>query len=235
MAYRSINKFEKTFQSSGSHVMEQGRHPHDPELICTEKMLPDNIEEEIKDGFFELKQKFKDVGPSSIYISHVTLHEKHPLLRKIEIDTLKTLLLESSVIYLSVNQTLYRYGSQDNFVYIILFGKLLLQVPDRRQSNRAPGTSNGNETEGDNMTQLSQQTQHLIGRVNIGWTLGEEILFDRNLQIRQEMAVAETESCLIGINKAQLAILQKSLLEQGNEKDYFVIESILKGNFLVKD
>ena len=25
------------------------------------------------------------------------------------------------------------------------------------------------------------------------------------------------------------------MLEQGNEKDYFVIESILKGNFLVKD
>ena len=49
------------------------------------------------------------------------------------------------------------------------------------------------------------------------------------------MAVAETESCLIGINKAQLAIMQKTLLEQGNEKDYFVIESILKGNFLVKD
>ena len=215
--------------------MEQSRHPQDPELVCTEKHLPTNIEEEIKDGFFELKQKFKDVGPSSIYISHVTLHEKHPLLKKIEIDTLKTLLLESSVIYLAVNQTLYRYGSQDNFVYIILFGKLLLQVPDGRNSNRLPAASNGNDTEVDNMTQLSQQTQHLIGRVNIGWTLGEEILFDRNLQIRQEMAVAESESCLIGINKAQLAIMQKQLLEQGNEKDYFVIESILKGNFLVKD
>ena len=49
------------------------------------------------------------------------------------------------------------------------------------------------------------------------------------------MAVAETESCLIGINKAQLSIMQKNLLESGNEKDYFVIESILKGNFLVKD
>ena len=103
MAYRSINKFQQSFQSTGSRVMEQGRHPKDPELICTEKQLPENIEEEIKDGFFELKQKFKDVGPSSIYISHVTLHEKHPLLRKIEIETLKTLLLESSVIYLSVN------------------------------------------------------------------------------------------------------------------------------------
>ena len=82
---------------------------------------------------------------------------------------------------------------------------------------------------------MSNQTQHLIGRVNVGWTVGEEILFDRNLQIRAEMAVAETEACLIGINKAQLAIMQKNLLEAGNDKDYFVIESILKGNFLIKD
>ena len=49
------------------------------------------------------------------------------------------------------------------------------------------------------------------------------------------MAVAQTESCLIGINKATLSTMQKNLLEQGNEKDHFVIESILMGNFLVKD
>lgn len=49
------------------------------------------------------------------------------------------------------------------------------------------------------------------------------------------MAIADSESCLIGINKSQLAIMQKSLLENGNEKDYFVIESILKGNYLLKD
>ncbi len=216
-------------KSNQTRVVESSSHPKDPELICTEKQLPENIEEEIKDGFFELKQKFKDVGPSSIYISHVTLHEKHPLLKKIEVETLKTLLLESSVIYLSVGQTLYRYGAQDSFVYIILFGKLLLQVPNKNYGIADTGTDH------DVQTTMSHQTQHLIGRVNIGWTLGEEILFDRNLQIRQEMAVAETESCLIGINKAQLAIMQKNLLEGGNEKDYYVIESILKGNFLIKD
>ena len=102
MAYKSINKFDQSFKSTKSKLVDQSIHPKDPELVCTEKQLPENIEEEIKDGFFELKQKFKDVGPSSIYISHVTLHEKHPLLRKIEVETLKTLLLESSVIYLSV-------------------------------------------------------------------------------------------------------------------------------------
>jgi len=30
-------------------------HPLDPELVCQERILPAAIEEEIKDGFFELK------------------------------------------------------------------------------------------------------------------------------------------------------------------------------------
>jgi len=65
-------------------------------------VLPATIEEEIKDGFFELKQKFKSEGPSSIYISHLVLHEKHPLLKKVDLETLKLLLMDSSVIYLSI-------------------------------------------------------------------------------------------------------------------------------------
>jgi hypothetical protein len=77
-------------------------------------------------------------------------------------------------------------------------------------------------------------TQKNLGYVNIGWTLGEEVLFDRNLQVRQETCYAETESCLLGINKGKLAVLQKTLLEKGNSKDYFVIESTLKGNYLLK-
>ena len=42
-------------------------------------LLDENVEEEIKSGFFELKQKFCDTYPSSIYISHIILHQKHPL------------------------------------------------------------------------------------------------------------------------------------------------------------
>ena len=37
-------------------------HPMDPELVCRDMRLPPTIEEEIKDGFFELKQKFKESG-----------------------------------------------------------------------------------------------------------------------------------------------------------------------------
>ena len=68
------------------------KQPLDPDLMATEKELPENIEELIKDGFFELKHKFKEAGPSSIYISHVVLHEKHPIFCKLEVVTLKTLL-----------------------------------------------------------------------------------------------------------------------------------------------
>ena len=52
--------------------------------------------------------------------------------------------------------------------------------------------------------------------------------------MRQETCYAETECCLIGINKGKLSVLQKNLLEKGNSKDYFIIESTLKGNYLLK-
>lgn len=46
----------------------------EPQLVGMEKELPLSIEQEIKSGFFELKQKFTEIGPSSIYISHIILH-----------------------------------------------------------------------------------------------------------------------------------------------------------------
>ena len=73
----------------------------EPELICNQRELSENIEEEIKSGFFELKQKFCDTYPSSIYISHIILHQKHPVFMKCEVETLKHLLTDSSVVYLS--------------------------------------------------------------------------------------------------------------------------------------
>jgi hypothetical protein len=64
--------------------------------------------------------------------------------------------------------------------------------------------------------------------------VGEEVLFDKNLQIRSEICVATCDSCLLGILKSKLAIIQKSLLDKGNQKDYFTVESVLKGNYLIK-
>jgi len=64
-------------------------HELDPELVSELRMLPRQLEHEIKEGFFELRQKFKQEGASSIYVSHVVLHEKHPFFSKIDLDTLK--------------------------------------------------------------------------------------------------------------------------------------------------
>ena len=49
---------------------------------------------------------------------------------KMEIDTLKKMLVESSVVYLQKDQVLYRNGSQDNFIYFVLFGWLQLCIPE---------------------------------------------------------------------------------------------------------
>lgn len=150
----------------------------------------------------------------------MVLHAKHPIFAKLDIDTLKNILSESSIIYLNKDQVLYRNGSQDNFVYFVLFGKLGLVLPslDASADSQAPVGPNA----------------VTLGRVNIGWTVGEEVLFDRNLQIRQEICLASVDSCLLGIMKSKLAIIQKSLLDKGNQKDYFVVESVLKGNYLIK-
>jgi hypothetical protein len=62
---------------------------------------------------------------------------------------------------------------------------------------------------------MSKGENMLLGRVNIGWTIGEEILFEFNQKsnLRQESCYSETESCLLGINKSKLAMMQKTLLE----------------------
>lgn len=81
-------------------------------LVCTAKELDDCIEDEIRAGFFELKQKFSEEGPSSIYISHIVLSDKHPIFKKCEMETLKRLLVESSIVYLMKDQILYKFGSR---------------------------------------------------------------------------------------------------------------------------
>jgi hypothetical protein len=111
-------------------------------------------------------------------------------------------------------------------VYFVLFGKLALLLPT--------GTAQASQETSSQLGSSSLNNQVTLGRVNIGWTVGEEVLFDKNLQIRQEICVATVDSCLLGILKSKLAIIQKSLLDKGNQKDYFSVESVLKGNYLIK-
>lgn len=157
----------------------------EPELVCREKELDPHIEDEIKDGFFELRQKFKGAGEgeSSIYVSHVVLHAKHPIFGKVDIDTLKNILSEASIIYLNKDQILYRNGSQDNFVYFILFGKLALVLPQSVTANPNGGLNVEASLDSQSNSVISP-SQITLGKVNIGWTVGEEVLFDKNLQVR---------------------------------------------------
>lgn len=85
---------------------------YEPQLICRERELSTNIESEIKNGFFELKQKFAEEGPSSIYISHIILNQMHPIFRKCDMSTLKRFLQDSQIVYLNKDQILYRAGNQ---------------------------------------------------------------------------------------------------------------------------
>lgn len=40
---------------------------------------------------------------------------------------------------------------------------------------------------------------------------------------------------MIGISKQKLSDIQQALLAKGQQHEYFTIESIMKGNFLIKD
>lgn len=66
-------------------------------------------------------------------------------------ETVKTILQFGSIVYLKKGQVLYAPGFNDSIFYVVLFGKCKLMDP---KSERQVGQT-----------------------LNIGWTIGEEILF----------------------------------------------------------
>jgi lipoprotein-anchoring transpeptidase ErfK/SrfK len=116
------------------------------------KILPTTLQAEIQDGFFELKQKYRDVT-NAVYISHHTLHEKHPVFSKLKLVTLKKLLKESTIVNLVEGQVLYKIDAEDLNVYFVLFGKVSLYT----------------------------KSEVKIGKATLGWTIGEEVLFDASM------------------------------------------------------
>lgn len=84
-------------------------------MYYMEKQLKPEVEREIKKGFFEIRKKFK-FGDSAepgrrkgddkeeevqVYVSHVSLHDFHPIFCKFAMDTVKTILNFSSIVYLN--------------------------------------------------------------------------------------------------------------------------------------
>ena len=68
-----------------------------------------------------------------MYVSHVCLHNFHPIFSKFGMDTVKVILNFSSIVYLNKGQTLYAPGFNDHFFYIILFGKCKLSKSENHQ------------------------------------------------------------------------------------------------------
>lgn len=118
-----------------------------------------------------------------MYVSHLCLHNYHPIFCKFNLNVVKTILNYSQIIYLKKAQTLYQLGFNEKFLYIILFGKLQLYEND---ADRQVGQA-----------------------LNIGWTVGEEILFKSDKKQttgqRLERCVSLCESCVLGIEKRSLA------------------------------
>lgn len=73
-------------------------------------------------------------------------------------------------MYLNANQHLFAQGQKDSFVYIVLFGSLSLRlIGQSALLSRNPDLELAEEV-----------TELTLGHVNIGWTIGEEVLFDIN-------------------------------------------------------
>jgi hypothetical protein len=60
-----------------------------------EKKLRPEVEREIKEGFFEIKRKYEDEGgreENQVYVSHLCLHNFHPIFCKFNLSTVKIIL-----------------------------------------------------------------------------------------------------------------------------------------------
>ena len=69
----------------------------DLELYYMEKQLKPGVEREIKEGFFEIRKKFGGQQPIEgeevqVYVSHLCLHNYHPIFCKFNLDVVKTIL-----------------------------------------------------------------------------------------------------------------------------------------------
>lgn len=229
-AYKGIGGNVGTERKKPSHPLKYFKG-QDLEMYYMEKQLKPEVEREIKKGFFEIRKKFK-VGDTAepsrrrgddkeeevqVYVSHVSLHDFHPIFCKFAMDTVKTILNFSSIVYLNEGQTLYAPGFNDTFFYIILFGKLNLFNVESK-------------------IQIGQQ-------LTIGWTVGEEILFKPEKdehgqltakQIRREICKAAVESCVLGIDRKNLIQIKKTMYDKNREDEFTKFEIVLRGNHLVK-
>ena len=81
---------------------------------------------------------------------------------------------------------------------------------------------------------LTRDDRPYGANLNIGWTIGEEILFKGKKYGRKEICHAAKDSCVLGIEKKNLMQVKKLLYEKGNHDEFTKLEIVLRGNHLVK-
>ncbi len=73
--------------------------------------------------------------------------------------------------------------------------------------------------------------------MNIGWTVGEEILFkqpDGEVQRRTHKCTSITDSCVLGFEKKALRQIKHQLEAKGMKEEFRKLEVVIRGNYLVK-
>lgn len=74
--------------------------------------------------------------------------------------------------------------------------------------------------------------------LNLGWTIGEEILFRPENQHgyveRKDTCKSLSESGVLGIQKQNLNMIKNALQEKGDGEEFMKLEIILRGNNLIK-
>ena len=155
------------------------------------------------------------------------MHNYHPIFSKFSLDTVKIILHYSAIVYLNKGQTLYAENFNEQYIYVVLFGRLKLFRPVRDPNS----SQNGKDSEW--LMQAYGQT------LNIGWTIGEEILFRPENQFghveRRDTCKALQESGVLGIQKPNLNLIKMALNERGEGEEFMKLEIILRGNNLIKN
>lgn len=60
---------------------------------------------------------------------------------------------------------------------------------------------------------VKEEGEKLGDTLNIGWTIGEEILFEKGSKQRKEKCCASEDSCLIGIDRKKLGLCKITLMD----------------------
>jgi len=73
-----------------------------------------------------------------------------------------------------------------------------------------------------------------LGKIMLGWTVGEEAICDKNFVCRIESCYAESESALLSVDKEYFKLIQEESRVHNLLKDSHMLEAVFRRNFFIK-